>query len=88
VNGVAVGLERNANDLRCVEIGGGTSSRQAMGLVRFADVIGLFVILREDGVDTDAQFGGATSDSDRNFAAVGDEEVLECHGFTRRFATW
>ena len=56
-----------------------------MSFVRFFDVIGLRVILREDCMDTNIRRGRAASDADRDLAAVGDEQVRDLHTFTREF---
>jgi len=44
-------------------------------------VIGLFVVFRVDRMRTDTRFGGAPCDSDCDFAAIGDEEMFESHGW-------
>ena len=88
VNRVAACRERNADDLRRVEVSGRALPDQRMRLVRLADVIGLCVVLGENRMGTHFGFRGGAGDANGDLAAVGDEKVADCHGFTRGFEAW
>ena len=73
MNGVATGSERDADDLRRIEIGGRARSIETVRCVRLVHVIGVFVVFGEHRMCAHAGLRGAACDADRDFAAVGDE---------------
>ena len=58
-----------------VEVRGGSAAIQAMSAVCLADVARLLVILRPNGVGTNAGFGGTACDANRDLASA--ESLVE-----------
>ncbi len=84
MDGVGVHDLGSRDDVRHVEVGFGRRRRaDANGLVREPDVHGVGVGSRVNGDGADAHFMAGAMDPQRDFAAVGDEQLLDFHAGLR-----
>ena len=85
MNGIGLGLDRDAQDVFDVEVGihGRLAATHQVGLVGLGSMQGKAVFLRVDRDGADAQFVGSAHDADRDFAAIGDEQAADAsqHGW-------
>ena len=78
MNGVDVGDFGGADDVRNIQIAVGAARRaDADRLVRKAHVQGMAVGLRIDGYGPDAEFLAGGENPKSNFAAIGNQDLLE-----------
>ena len=78
VDGVGAGLFGGVDDGLVVEVGvGGAGGADVVRLVGVANVARVFVGVAVDGDGVDAEFLAGPHHADRDFAAVGDEYLLE-----------
>ncbi len=75
---VAARLLRHTYDLRDIEIGGGADAGEGHGLVGGAEVQRTHVVLGMDG-DGNAEIRRRASDTDGDFAPVGDQQAADRH---------
>jgi hypothetical protein len=82
VDRVGAGVDRGAHHRRRVEVGahGVPLLADLVGLVGLEDVLGLAVLVREDGDGLGAELGGGSERADGDLAAVGDEDLAEHRG--------
>ena len=74
---VTTGLVGNRNDTLNIEISRGTGSADGMSLIGFADMQRGRIIRGKDRDGRNSQLGGSTRDADCDFAAVGNQQLLE-----------
>jgi hypothetical protein len=75
----APGLASDGDQLLAIQIRGRAGALQRSGFVRFARVQGRRVVLGVNGDGRDAELFRSARDTDRDFAAVGDEQLVEGH---------
>ena len=83
MNGVAAGHPGDRDDLCNVQIGPRARPAQGHGVIGRLDVEAGGIIGGVDRGGRQAQFAGRPGDADRDFAAVGDQDMVEGHGLPR-----
>ena len=74
MNGVATRFARERDDLLAVQVRGRALPAQRSGLVGLASVQRGDVVLGVDGDGVDAELRGGADHTDRDLAAVGDQQ--------------
>ena len=79
MNGVAAGAFRDFQDCIDREIGRRALSGQFVSLIGSREVRGGAVVRRRHRDRGNAEFGGGAGDPQRDFPAIGDQNLLERH---------
>src|SRR5262249_32642272 len=79
MDGVTSSLLGHNQDVLTVEIARHAPAVQWTGIIRFACVEGVSVVLREDSHRPDAQLRGSTHDTDSDLTPVGNQKTCRFH---------
>ncbi len=84
VDRVAARFSGQRDDLRDVEVGGGTGTSERSRFVRASRVQRASVVLGMDGDRVQAELGGRSRHADRDLSPVGDQKARDGHGTPQR----
>ena len=85
MNGIGLGLDRDAQDVFDVEVGihRRLAATHQVGLVGLGPMQRKAILLRIDRDGADTQFVGSAHDANRDFTAIGDQQAADAsqHGW-------
>ena len=82
MQGVGARLARGRHDRRNVQVGGGAAAGQGDAAIHAREVRGAGIVFRVDADGFETHIMRGARDPDGDFAAVGDQDSLQCGAST------